>query len=142
MFEKILKLLSLSPPATAPPDADVALRAAIERDHAHWRWLVTAWIYGIAITTAWGFGWTPLPYSPLGNVEKQVGELKSALVCSNLKTDLERTRSELYAVQREIEMTPPDELTETVRRRHAELQAAMRDNETRYEKHGCYTVIG
>lgn len=103
---------------------------------------MTITLYAMVVTVAWGFGWTPIPYSPLGILDIQVGDLKNALVCSNLKTDLERTRGELYSVQREIEMTPPAELTETVLRRRQELQNAMRDNEVRYEKHGCYTVIG
>ena len=80
--------------------------------------------------------------SPIETVHAQVGELKNALVCSNLKSDLDRTRAELYAVQREIEVTPATELTETVLRRRSDLQNALRDNEARYEKNGCYAVIG
>jgi hypothetical protein len=130
VFEKLFKFLSIAPPSETSPPAD----------HTHWRWTVSIWLYAVIITVAWGFGWTPLPFSPVGEVQAQVGELKSALVCSNLKTDLERIRTELYDVQREIETAPT--VTETVRRRYAELQAALKDNETRYEKHGCYTIIG
>lgn len=102
---------------------------------------MTGWLYAIGVTGMWGFGLTPLPYSPVGNLEHQVGELKSALVCSNLKSDLERTRSELYQVSREIEMGGAT-VTETVLRRRAELQDALKDNEARYEKNGCLLVIG
>jgi len=132
VLDKIFNRLGL-----VPPSAD-----ATPEQQAQWRWAVTAWVYAITITTVWGFGWTPVPHSPLETVNREVGELKSAVVCSDLKTALERTRSDLYAVQREIEMTPPNELTETVLRRRSELQNTMRDNETRYEKHGCFTVIG
>jgi hypothetical protein len=56
-----------------------------------------------------------------------------------LKTDIERIRSDLYAVEREIEIAP---VTETVIRRRAELRNALDDNEKRYETLGCFTVIG
>jgi hypothetical protein len=131
VLEKILKLVAL-----VPPDHN-----AKPSDHYQWRWLVTLWVYAVSMTVFWGFGWSPLPYSPIGNLDHQVGELKSAVVCSNLKSDLERARAELYAVQREIEMNGP-QVTETVLKRRADLETQVRDNETRYEKNGCYTVIG
>ncbi len=39
-------------------------------------------------------------------------------------------------------MTLQTELTETVLRRRADLQTLLRENETRFEKNGCYSIIG
>lgn len=112
-----------------------------------WRWVMFSWVVALTIVGAWAMGWTPIGGGPVQMNRVQLHELtlevagvKDALVCSNLKTDIEKNRSDLYAIEREIEMQEGD-VTDRVRIRRNELSNTLRDNEARFDRLGCLTEL-
>lgn len=106
-----------------------------------------AWRYGVLVSIltlsgliGWGFGYTSFPGSPVGNLIVEVAGIQESLVCSNLKTNIEVNRKDLYDIDREIEMANGN-VTERVRRRQVELTNTLSGNSAKFSKLGCITVL-
>lgn len=98
-----------------------------------WRWAVVTWLTIITLS----FGWQ------LSMLKEEVASLSESIVCSNLKSDIETNRADLYEVEREIELLEMENraVPETMRRRRQELINTMNDNQTRFEALGCPTKL-
>ena len=105
-----------------------------------WRYGVLASIITISFFGAWGLGFTSFPGSPVGTLIIEVTGIQESLVCSNLKSDIEVNRKDLYDIDREIEMADGD-VTERVLERQSELKNTLRDNDAKFDKLGCITVL-
>lgn len=93
------------------------------------RVVVIGWLLALSI----GGGWQ------LNALNHEIAGIKESIVCSNLKSDIEKNRSDLYEVERTIEMLEMEGLTvpETTRRRRSQLMDTMRDNEATFQALGC-----
>jgi len=93
------------------------------------RAIVLTWLLILSV----GGGWQ------LHALNGEIAGIKESIVCSNLKSDIEKNRADIYEVERTIEMLEMEGETvpETTRRRRSQLMDTLRDNEATFGALGC-----
>lgn len=119
-----------------------------------WRWIVITVAIAIIATGSWALDMTPIIGGPLWQAKEaslqnkiqidvliiEVAGVQSSIVCSGLRSGIEKNRADLYAIEREIEMADGN-VTERVLERRTQLLNTLRDNEVTFRTLGCITVL-
>ena len=102
-------------------------------EESRWKWLMVIWAAILSAGLWYSFG-------QIGDLGSELAGVKDSIVCSNLKGQIERSRGDLYEIEREIERANGN-VTDRVMRRRAELLSLVEDSERRFVELGCLQYL-